>query len=1052
MKVKSILLLCCVLVLYSFCQVQAQSFRVTGKVLLKSTGQPLLGATVVVKGTRGGTTTDTTGQFSISVPSKGSSLVISYVGYADQELTVTEGGNSYTIQMDDVANSMNEVVVIGYGSQKKSVTTGSISSVKASELDNQPINRVDQMLQGRASGLTIAAASGQPGSATTIRIRGTTTLNNSDPLYVVDGIPVDIGGIDYLNPSDIESIEVLKDAASAAVYGARAAAGVILVTTKKGKAGKTVMSYNGYYGTQAASRKLDLLNATEYASLRNEASLAGGGSILFSDPASLGKGTDWQSLVFNNDARIQDHELSISGGNDKSTFYTSLGYFDQEGIVASAISEYKRYTARFNGTHKITPWLNIGTNFGYSHIKGVGIGGLNTEYGGILSSVVNLDPLTPAVETNLDVINAPNSPYLPNNNNKNGLAIVRAANGFPYGISTQVTQEMSNPLAYIKTHLGNYGWSDNLVGNTYLELMPVKGLQLRTNLGAKLAFYGSESFNPYYYYNAVNLNISQNSFYTESNRALNYTWENTISYTRAFGNHHINLLAGTGTYVDNYMSRGQNASYVNLPVNTFDEAKSGNFVTSVPGSPDAPRGYYYQPYPHRVASLYGRITYDYGEKYLAQLILRRDGSTRFGSNNKYGNFPSASLGWVASKEDFWPQNDVVSFLKIRGSYGVNGNDNIGDFAYVSNVVGGRNYTFGDNYTFGNSPAAIANPDLKWEETSQTNVGFDAVVNRDFNLTFDWYKKKTTGILRPLDVPLYIGVGGPVGNVASMNNSGYEIELGYHKLLRKFTLDVKGNASYLRNRVTFLSEGLQYLTGARLQSYQLEQTRTAVGQPIGVFYGYEVEGIFQTQAEIDNYRNKNGDLVQPNAKPGDFKWRDLNGDGKISSDSDRTYIGDPTPNWSFGINISAAYKGFDLVLFGQGVAGNDVYNGLRRLDIPTANYTTAALNRWTGPGTSNDFPRLSTVDANGNFSNPSTFYLESGAYFRVKVLQVGYTLPTTVMNKIRLQKLRVYVSGNNLLTLTKYSGYDPEIGGSSYGIDRGYYPQARSFTAGINLTF
>ncbi|MGH2564723.1 MAG: SusC/RagA family TonB-linked outer membrane protein, partial [Ginsengibacter sp.] len=350
------------------------SIILTGKIIDQAKGTPLGGASIRVKGTSIGTISATNGSFKLEVPDKNSVLEISMVGYSPKLITVGDNTNDLEIVLTALSQELNEVVVIGYGTQKKSVVTGAISSVKASDLDNQPINRVDQFLQGRASGLTIAAQSGQPGSATTIRIRGTTSINGSDPLYVVDGIPVDIGGIDYLNPGDIESIEVLKDAASAAIYGARAATGVILITTKKGKSGRTSISYDGYYGTQAAAHKLDLLNATQYATLRNEASLAGGGNIIFSDPASLGKGTDWQSLVFNNDARIQNHELSISGGNDKSTFYTSLGLFDQQGIVATSISNYKRYTARFNGTHKVNNWLNVGTNFGYSHIKGIGIG------------------------------------------------------------------------------------------------------------------------------------------------------------------------------------------------------------------------------------------------------------------------------------------------------------------------------------------------------------------------------------------------------------------------------------------------------------------------------------------------------------------------------------------------------------------------------------------------------------------------------------------------------------------------------------------------------
>ncbi len=1036
---KKILMLC--FAFFSMAIAMAQTKTVTGKVTDEQ-GIGIPNASVVVKGSKTGTVTDVNGQFSLTVPATTKTIVISSLGYATQEISVTDG--AVVAKLNKTTSSMEEVVVVGYGTQKKSVVTGAISKVKAGDIDNQPIGRVEQFLQGRASGLTIAASSGQPGSASTLRIRGTTSIGNSDPLYVVDGVPVDIGGIDYLNPSDIESIEVLKDAASAAIYGARSASGVILVTTKKGKAGKSVMSYNGYYGTQAAAHKLNLLNATEYATLRNEASLAGGGGLVFNNPASLGKGTDWQSLIFNNSAKIQDHELSISGGSDRSTFYSSFGYFEQEGIIATDISKYKRLNFRFNGTHKINNWLTVGSNLGYSHIKGIGIGGLNTEYGGILSSVVNLDPITKAVITDPTEANA--DPYLPNGNNNQGLGIVRDENGNPYGISNIVLQEMSNPLAYIKTHLGNFGWSDNLVGNTFAEVEPIKGLKVRTSLGAKYAFWGSESFNPYYYYNTVNKNTGNNSFYTESNRALNYTWENTASYTTSFGSHHVTALVGTGAYVDNYSSRSQGTSYYNFPVNTFAEASTTHYVL-----PDSSKGWAGQAYAHKVSSIYARLTYDYQEKYLVQGIVRRDGSSRFGSNNKYGFFPSGSIGWVASKEDFWPQNKVINFLKIRGSYGVTGNDNIGDFNYVSRVDGGRNYTFGDTYTFGNSPAAIANPDLKWEQTSQTDIGFDATVYRDFTVTFDWYKKKTTGMLLGVDVPLYVGVGGPIGNVADMTNSGFELELGYRKTISDVKIELKANVSHLKNTITYLGVDKTYIVGPKLQSSQLELARNAVGHAIGSFYGYETMGIFQTQEEINNYRNKNGGLIQPNAQPGDFRWADIDGDGAITT-ADRKFIGDPTPDWSYGFTANIAYHGFDLVIFGQGAGGNQIYNGLRRLDIPTANYTTQALNRWTGPGTSNSFPRLSTDDPNGNFSNPSSFYLEDGDYFRIKVLQLGYTLPTSIMNKVRFQRARIFVSGNNLLTITKYTGYDPEIGGGSYGIDRGFYPQARSFTAGLNLTF
>jgi TonB-linked SusC/RagA family outer membrane protein len=1035
MKLKSILLLCCVLVLYSFNVVFAQSFRITGTVTSRASNQPLPGATVSLKGSRAGAVTDSLGHFSLSVPGPGSVIVVSYIGSADQQLAVNRSG-SYNFQMDEKANNMDEVVVIGYGSQKKTNVTGSISRVKASQLEDQPISRIEQALQGRTSGLTIAASSGQPGASSTVRVRGTTSINSSDPLYVVDGVIVDNGGIDYLNSADIESIEVLKDAASAAIYGTRAAAGVILVTTKKGRAGSMQVAYHGYYGSQAPAHKLDLLNAEQYATLRNEASVAGGGGILFADPASLGKGTDWQSIIFNNNARIQDHELSISGGNEKSTYYSSFGFYDQQGIVASAISEYKRFNARLNTAHKIKPWLNFGNNFGYSYIKNQGIGNTNSEFGGPLSSAINLDPLTPAVVTDPAVAGAP--PY-------SNHTVFGDASGNPYGISTLVANEMVNPLAYIQGHLGNYGWSHNLVGNVYAEVEPVKNLKIRSTIGAKMSFWGGETFNPAVYYNA-STSTSRNSYYRESNQGLGWTWENTASYQRKFGFHDLTLLVGTGAYVDN-IARGVNANYYNLPVTTFKEA---TLNYSIPTADRIAGGY--DGVEHKISSVYGRLIYSYHDRYLFTGILRRDGSSRFGSNNKYGYFPSASLGWVATNEEFFPKNNIVTFLKVRGSYGVNGSDALGDFAYVSTVSGGRNYTFGnDNYVIGYSPNAPANPDLKWEQTSQTDIGFDATLVKNVTLSFDWYNKKTTGMLQPIIIPGYAGTSNPTGNVASMMNKGLEVEVGYSKQIGNVHLTLNGNASYLQNEITDLGNGVLYRTGASFQSSDYELSRTAIGHPIGAFYGFVNEGIFQNQAEVNSYVNKEGGLIQPNAKPGDFKWADLNSDGKIDQ-ADRTFIGDPTPTWSYGFTATATYKGFDLTVFGQGAAGNDIFNGLRRLDLPAANWSTAALGRWTGEGTSNTFPRLTTNDANKNFSSPSTFYLSKGDYFRIKTVQLGYTLPKNILVKAGIQRVRVYVSGANLVTFTKYTGYDPEIGGSSYGIDRGVYPQARSLMVGADFTF
>lgn len=1031
MQRKLPLLFCLIGLLWMPVSSFAQALEISGTVK-SDANEPLWGAIVTVKNGKGSATTGENGSFTISADI-GNVLVISYVGLNSQEVTVNNE-NPIDVTLT-TKNNLNDVVVIGYGSQKKSVTTGAISSVKASDIENQPITRIEQAMQGRVSGVTIAQGSGQPGSSATVRIRGVSSINVSDPLYVVDGVPVDNGGIDYLNQGDIASIEVLKDAASAAIYGTRAANGVILVTTKQGKSGPLSVSYSGYMGTQSAAHKLKLTNATEYATLRNEASVAAGGGIIFADPASYGEGTDWQSVIFNN-SRIQNHQISLAGGTEKLSTYSSFAYLEQKGIVMPEISNYKRYNFRTNSTYKAKTWLTMGQTFGYAYIKSRGIGNVNNEFGGPLSSAINLDPLTPTVETDPDIIASP--PY-------SNHVVFGDANGNPYGISTQVGQEMINPLAYQRAHEGNYGWSHNLVGNGFIEIKPIKGLSIRSTIGGKMAFWGTESFTPIAYFNASTANL-RTSFYRESNRGFSWTFENVASYQREFGLHNITALIGTGAYLDN-KTTGVNATIYDIPVDNFKDA---SFGFNVPATNYTAGGY--EGNPHKISSVYGRLIYSYNEKYLFTGIIRRDGSSRFGTNNKYGYFPSASVGWVASKESFFPKTNAVSFLKIRGSYGVTGNDQIGDFRYVSTVGAGRNYTIGDNYSIGTSPNAPSNPDLKWEQTSQLDLGFDAYLFDNFSLGFDYFHKKTSGMLRPIVLPLYVGADGdPLGNVADMSNKGFEFELGYHKTVGDLTINVNGNISYVKNQIINLgTKDFEDVADSKFQNSAAVLQRNAVGQSFQSFYGFETNGIFQNQSEIDNYVDGDGNKIQPDAKPGDFKWKDLNNDGKITLDSDRTFIGSSIPTLTYGLTVSLAYKGFDFLIFGQGASGNKIYNGLRRLDIPKANFSTDALGRWTGEGTSNDYPRLTDADDNKNFSNPSNFLLSSGAYFRIKNIQIGYSIPRSLLSNIGFNRVRIYAGVNNLATFTKYTGYDPEIGGSVFGIDRGIYPQARTYMFGLDF--
>jgi TonB-dependent starch-binding outer membrane protein SusC len=1017
----------------------AQTKTISGKVLNES-NQPIVSATVKDKDSNTGTSTNENGDFTLSLPNSAKTLLISSVGYAAKEVAIT--GSTLSVSLArSASSSLDEVVVVGYGTQRKSNVTGSISSVKAKDLENIPNGRIEQALQGRVSGVTIMQNSGQPGSESTIRVRGITTFNNNNPLWVVDGVVVDAGGIGYLNQSDIESIEVLKDAASAAIYGTRAAGGVILVTTKKGKAGKLTVNYNGFYGVSAPAKMLELLNATQYAVLRNESSVAAGNGIPFPDVSTLGKGTDWQKAIFNNSAKRYLHEVSMSGGSGGSTFYLSAGVQDQQGIVATDISNYNKINIRLNSTHKVFKFFTFGQTLGYTRQKSTGLGNTNSEFGGPLSSAINLDPITPITVT--DVASQPNATIYGNS------SIVKDANGNPYGISNYVGQEMTNPLAYIQTRLGGFNWSDDIVGNAFLEANPIKGLKIRSTLGVKKAYWGNQGFTPLYLLSST-VSTNKNSYSKGENRAFAWNAENTITYDKQFGDHNLTVLVGQGTYVEN-IGGNTGMTFYNLPINSYKDA-SFRFDVGL-ANRDGYAGDFIE---HKIYSLFSRINYSYADRYLFTGIIRRDGSTRFGPNKKYGYFPSFSAGWNVDKENFWRGNTVVNTLKIRGGYGVVGNDQSGDFQYLSRVVGGYNYSVGTSgtVTTGYAPETLDNPNLGWEETASADIGFDARVFNKFTVGFDWFNKKTSGILRQVSIPGYVGVSSdPWDNVADMKNSGIELELGYRTNIGKLNLSLNANGSYIKNTVTYVSADTNFLGGGAGFQSMGSVTRIQVGHSYNSFWGYQRLGVFQNQQQIDNYKNKSGGLIQPNARPGDFQWADLNDDGTITTgDLDKTFLGSNLPKYTFGFTLNMSYEGFDFMAFAQGVAGNKIFQGLRRLDILTSNYTTRALSRWTGEGTSNDFPRLSDSDPNGNFSNMSDFYLEKGDYLRLKVLQLGYTLPNSLFNKIGVSRLRVYVTAENLFTLTNYSGYDPEVGGGVFGIDRGQYPQARSFIGGVQLSF
>jgi len=1036
MKFTKLFVFCFLSILFSV-YAHAQDVNVSGKVYDEN-GLPIPGVSILVKGTTKATASDFNGNYAIKAPAKGT-LVFSFIGYSTVQESIN-GRNRIDLKLIAESLSLQEVVVVGYGTQKKSVVTGAISSIRSKDLEKIPAGRIEQALQGRVSGVTIAASSGQPGATSTIRVRGVTTFGDSgnNPLWVVDGVVVDAGGIGFLNQSDIESIEVLKDAASAAIYGTRAATGVILVTTKKGKAGKLTVNYNGFSGFSSPAKTLHLLNATQYGALLNEKSVAAGGSPIFSNVSALGVGTDWQKAIFNTSAYRYSHELSISGGSENSTFYTSLGLQDQEGIVSTEISNYNKKNFRLNSTHKLSKIFTFGQTLGFSRQKSVGIGNTNSEFGGPLSSAINLDPTTPIVE--MDPIKANAAPYSVN-------LVIRDANGNPYGISSIVGQEMTNPLAYAKTRLGNFDWSDDVVGNAYLEAAITSHLKVRSTFGGKLAYWGDQAFTPVNYLSATS-NVLKNSYGKNENKSFAWNIENILTYSNKFGNHNLTVLLGQGAYVDN-IGGGSGNTLFGLPISDYRDA-SFNFDIAQSERSSAT----YDLVEHKLTSLFARVNYDYNEKYLFTGIIRRDGSSRFGANNKFGVFPSFNLGWVVTKEDFWKENNVLNLLKIRGGYGIVGNDAIPDFRYLSLVAGGNNYSFGNEgeITTGYANQTLDNPDLKWEETSQTNVGFESRFFNDFNLTVDLFKKTTTGILRPINIPGYVGVTtNPAGNVADMDNKGIELELGYKKRFGKVNFSINGNVAYLENEVTYVATDSKFITGDASFQSMGAVTRTQVGQSYNSFYGFKTNGIFQNEEEVTAYANSAGVVIQPNARPGDFKWVDTDGDGSIT-DADKQFLGSNIPKYTYGLTLNLDYKGFDFMAFAQGAAGSKIFQGLRRLDVGNANYQTEALGRWVGEGTSNDYPRLTNNDTNGNFGKMSDFYLENGDYLRLKLVQLGYSLPIDAASKIGASKIRLYLTGENLLTLTKYTGYDPEIGGGVFGIDKGVYPQARTVMFGANLQF
>lgn len=1039
---------------FTLAAVYAQNIQIKGTVVSGTDNEPLPGVNVVVKGnTSTGTITDFNGTFTLSAPAD-AILSISYIGFKSQEIAV-KGHKDIKIVLQEDSETLDEVVVVGYGVQKKSVVTASIAKVSADDLASTAPVRMDNALKGLASGVTVTSSSGQPGAAAQIRVRGVGTIRTengaADPLYIVDGMPLE-GGLDYLNPNDIASIEVLKDAASGAVYGARAANGVILVTTKTGKIGKTKVTYDFSYGWQSAWKKRDVLNASEYALMINEGAINAGIAPKFSDPYSYGQGTNWQDEVFNNNAPMMNHQVSVSGASEKVNYLFSLGFYTQDGIVGGNFdrSNYERLTLRSNTQYtlfdesKERNWLNslkVTSNLSYARIKSTNFDD-NSTWGTPLGSALALSPILNVYDETEEAIKAQFDKY---GTTAEYTPVYDPRNGKLFSIPGEFG-EMSNPIAKLSLP-GDKHWSHKFVANFSAELQLWDNLKFKTSYGADLSFWGYDSYRPLYYLRSGE-SSTQSSAYSRKEDGTVWQLENVLMYDKSIDKHSFSVLLGqsakksSGSYL--YGSRNNITNY-SRPYIDASTGLAANADRDAAGAPSVDA---------TLASIFARASYNYDERYMLQVTVRRDGSSRFGPNNHYAVFPSFSLGWNLTNEKFMNKRpNWLTTTKIRLSWGKNGNENIGNFKYTVLTSPGNNAIFGssENVINGVKASGLANPDLKWEESEQLDFGLDfGFFNNALTFTADYYKKKTNGMLMEMNIPFYVGEAKPIGNVGKMENSGIELEAAYKFRVSDWNFRVSANASYLKNKLIEYGNESGW---ENLDSFQGtgDISRAENGKPFPFFYGYKTAGIFQNTDEVKAYKNDKGELLQPTAVPGDVRFVDVGGNGIIDA-NDRTDIGKGMPDWTFGFNLGVSWKNFDLNMMWQGTAGNDIYDATRRTDIATSNLPSWMLNRWTGEGTSNRIPRFVQGD-NVNWQS-SDLYVYDGSYLRLKNIQLGYTLPAALTQKVFISSLRFYVAAENLFTFTKYHGFDPEIssGGTSLGIDYGVYPQARVWTIGASLSF
>lgn len=1015
-----------------FCSLAwAQSKVVSGKVL-DAGGQPVSKASVLVKGSKQGTTTDETGAFSLNVPVAAKTLVISSVGYATKEFSIIN--SNMTLVIESVQSKMDEVIVVGYGTQRITKISGSISAVKGADIEKLKPVRAEDALQGRASGVTVISA-GSPGVKPTVLVRGIPSYTGTDPVVVVDGAIQTLDDLNSINPADIESINVLKDAATTAIYGVKGGNGVIVVTTKTGrKSQKAEFNYNGNYAVQEVMNTIGVLNASEYAAIVNEGSVTSGGNLIFPDLSSIGVGTNWQNQIFKQ-SPMQTHTVSARGGSDNMSYFLSGGYLNQEGIVGGGDkSFFNRINATSNLTFDLTSKLKFIANTSFTNIKNAGVP--ENAINSVISNALNFDPT-------VSILNS-----VPNTYGK-------------YSTSPYILSEIINPLTQLNDSY-NKGNTNKLYGKLELQYDLLKNLKLTSRFGYTNTDVTVKSFTPLSFYGTSHINStmnadgsakpgSHNSVYEGKTNYFNYTFETFGNYRFKLAKDH-NLETVLGFSMARVTGNNISGTRQDVPFNSWDFADISS-ATGIATNSGLDVGSYQ--YERRNLSYFARADYDYKEKYLASATLRRDGSYAFGANNKFANFFSGSLGWVVSNEDFF-KSDFINQLKIRGSYGITGNENVSpQYQRISTLI--YSYGLGQNagYTFGNEPTSVGatiasfkNDDLRWEQQAQMNAGLDLRFYKNkFSFTGDYFRKDISGLLFTPTLSLYLGTAAmPTANIGTTQTSGIDLNFGYNDQFGKnFKFSTNITYTQAKNLVTETNNGL--ITGGGYGIPYQTVTRFEKGYAPGYFFGYKTDGLFQNQAEI------NASATQPGAQPGDIKYVDVNGDGKINAD-DRTNLGNPFPDFTMGWSLNLEYKGFDFTSFVYASVGNKIYRAYER-NLAMTNKFRNVLGRWTGEGSTNDatLPRFSFIDANNN-TRASDRYIEDGSFIKIKNLQLGYNFSSAALKRAKISKLRIYAQVKNAITLTKYTGFDPEISGGIFdtGVDRGAYPQARSYAIGLDLKF